>query len=135
MRAASGATPCTNANLPTTISRPAILAVPLDARTDLEITLFANLLALTGDDAVVGPFNVCSGEPRSVLDMATALCEAFETGRGARRRPEVVGGYRLGDVRHVFASPERAADVLGFRAVEPFAEGVAEFATAPLRAT
>jgi len=32
---------------PWTISRPAILAVPLDARTDLEITLFANLLALT----------------------------------------------------------------------------------------
>ena len=32
---------------PRTISRPAILAVPLDARTDLEITLFANLLALT----------------------------------------------------------------------------------------
>jgi multicomponent Na+:H+ antiporter subunit E len=32
---------------PQTLSKPAILAVPLDARTDLEITLFANLLALT----------------------------------------------------------------------------------------
>jgi dTDP-L-rhamnose 4-epimerase len=34
--------------------------------------------------------------------------------------PTVVGGGRLGDVRHVVASPARAADRLGFRASEPF---------------
>ena len=34
--------------------------------------------------------------------------------------PIVVGGGRLGDVRHVVASPARAAERLGFRAVEPF---------------
>jgi UDP-glucose 4-epimerase len=32
----------------------------------------------------------------------------------------VVGGARLGDVRHIVASPSRAAAVLGFQAVEPF---------------
>ena len=48
-------------------------------------------------------------------------------------RPEVVGGYRLGDVRHVFASPERAETTLGFRASVSFDEGMREFARAPLR--
>jgi dTDP-L-rhamnose 4-epimerase len=45
----------------------------------------------------------------------------------------VVGGYRLGDVRHVVASPRRASDVLGFRAAVEPAEGLRSFATAPLR--
>ena len=88
----------------------------------------ANVAALCADDSVRGPFNVCSGEPHTVLDMAMALCGAF--GAGA---PEVVGGYRLGDVRHVVASPDRAADLLDFRADVGFREGMAEFATAPLR--
>lgn len=87
----------------------------------------ANVLALT-TPGVSGPFNVCSGEPHTVLDMAAALCEAF----GADA-PEVVGGYRLGDVRHVVASSERAASRLGFRASIPFADGMREFASATLR--
>ncbi|MGE5225382.1 MAG: NAD-dependent epimerase/dehydratase family protein [Planctomycetaceae bacterium] len=88
----------------------------------------ANLLAI-GSDAR-GPFNVASGDRRTVLDMASALSDAF--GPGAPR-PEVVGGFRLGDVRHVVASPERATDALGFRAEVPFEHGIGEFATAPLR--
>ena len=52
--------------------------------------------------------------------------------RAARR--SVTGEYRLGDVRHVFASAERARTELGFAAREDFAAGMAEFARAPLRA-
>jgi dTDP-L-rhamnose 4-epimerase len=74
----------------------------------------ANVAALTADEAVVGALNVASGEPRTVLDLARAIC----TGTGLE--PAVVGGGRLGDVRHVVASPARAAARLGFRAVEPF---------------
>jgi dTDP-L-rhamnose 4-epimerase len=44
------------------------------------------------------------------------------------------GEYRLGDVRHIFASAQRAAQELGFQAREDFAEGMREFASAPLRA-
>jgi dTDP-L-rhamnose 4-epimerase len=47
--------------------------------------------------------------------------------------PVVTGQYRLGDVRHVVASPQRAAADLGFAAEVGFAEGVVEFASAPLR--
>jgi len=41
--------------------------------------------------------------------------------------------FRAGDVRHIVASPRRAADELGFTASVPFAVGMKEFATAPLR--
>ena len=54
------------------------------------------------------------------------------TGRGLA--PEVTGGYRLGDVRHVVASPERARAELGFtRRGRAPSEGLPAFATAPLR--
>jgi dTDP-L-rhamnose 4-epimerase len=92
----------------------------------------ANLAALVAPDQSLGSAvacNVASGTPRSVLDAAVAMASAVP---GAPA-PAVVGGYRLGDVRHVFASTERAADELGFRAAVGFAEGMAEFATAPLR--
>ena len=88
----------------------------------------ANLLALTNAEPAPGAFNVCSGSPRSILDMARALRPADGP------HPEVVGGYRLGDIRHVFASPRLAAEMLGFRAAVSFDGGMLEFQQAPLRA-
>lgn len=86
----------------------------------------ANVCALTAPAEVTGAFNVASGDPRTILDVARALtAESPE--------PEVVGGYRLGDVRHVFASPERARRELSFEAAVPFAAGMRDFTTAPLR--
>ena len=90
----------------------------------------ANVSALSGD-AVSGAFNVATGDPRSIGDMAHALADAF--GPDAPR-PVITGGYRLGDVRHVFASPDKAARELGFRAEVAFDQGMREFAHAPLRA-
>ena len=81
----------------------------------------ANVLALEADDPYDGPLNVASGTPRRILDVAHAI--AARSGLD----PEVVGGCRAGDVRHVVASPERAAAALGFRAVEPFRAGCRPF--------
>ncbi|MGI8412069.1 MAG: NAD-dependent epimerase/dehydratase family protein [Solirubrobacteraceae bacterium] len=92
----------------------------------------ANVLALLAGEAPVGAFNVASGRPRSVGEMADALVSASGP---AAPPPEITGEFRLGDVRHVFASAQRAERVLGFRAREDFAAGMAEFARAPLRAT
>lgn len=89
----------------------------------------ANVAVLTNDEPAHGPFNVCSGRPRTVLQMAEALRPA------GLPEPEVVGGHRLGDIRHVFASPARAQADLGFSAEVSFEEGMREFATAPLRET
>jgi dTDP-L-rhamnose 4-epimerase len=90
----------------------------------------ANLLALLADppDAGLRAYNVASGTPHTVGDMARVLSEAF-----GGPAPEVTGRYRLGDVRHVVASPARAASELGFRARVRFEDGMRAFATAPLR--
>jgi dTDP-L-rhamnose 4-epimerase len=89
----------------------------------------ANLAALLAPEPVPGAFNVASGTPRTVLDMAQALAMALP---GAPA-PVVTGQWRAGDVRHVVASPERAASILGFRAEEDFLAGMREFASAKLR--
>ncbi len=73
-------------------------------------------------------YNVASGEPHTVGEMAGTLAAAF-----GRIEPVVTGDFRLGDVRHIVASPAAAAGDLGFRAQTRFAEGLAEFAHAPLR--
>ncbi|HTU72045.1 MAG TPA: NAD-dependent epimerase/dehydratase family protein [Trebonia sp.] len=75
-------------------------------------------------------YNVASGTPHTVGEMATELAAAF----GGSLEPKVTGEYRLGDVRHIVASPQAAADELGFRAAIGFAAGMREFATAELRA-
>ena len=61
--------------------------------------------------------------------MADALADAF--GPDAPR-PIVTGSYRLGDVRHIVASPARAAERLGFVAETSFIDGMREFAMAPM---
>jgi dTDP-L-rhamnose 4-epimerase len=90
----------------------------------------ANLRALEAEppESSVRAYNVASGSPHTVGDMARALAEAF-----GGPDPVVTGEYRIGDVRHVVASPARAAAELGFRAQVSFADGMREFATAPLR--
>ena len=88
----------------------------------------ANRLALEAPERVAGVFNIASGTPRSVGALASELARA--TGGP---EPIVCGDFRLGDVRHVFASTDRAAAELGFRARIGFAEGITEFASARLR--
>jgi dTDP-L-rhamnose 4-epimerase len=90
----------------------------------------ANVLALTADPPVTGSLNVASGVTHTVLDLAQELTAAAGNGSPA---PEVVGGYRIGDVRHVFADPQRARTRLGFTPTVPFQRGVRELASAPLR--
>lgn len=102
----------------------------------------ANLAALelvaSGDAADYEAVNVCSGQPISIAEVAETLA------RGAAAAPDratapvvtapiVTGEYRLGDVRHIVASPERARSRLGFTAQVGPAEGLVEFADAPLR--
>ncbi|MEU8077849.1 NAD-dependent epimerase/dehydratase family protein [Catellatospora citrea] len=92
----------------------------------------ANVAALDSLDAAepgLRAYNVASGDPRTIADMAVTLAAAMDG-----PAPVVTGAYRAGDVRHVVACPRRARDELGFAARVPFAAGLAEFAHAPLRA-
>jgi dTDP-L-rhamnose 4-epimerase len=92
----------------------------------------ATVRALLVDRPVDGPVNVATGTPRTVFDLAMALRDGFG---GAAAPPQVTGEWRAGDVRHVFADPDRARRDLGFVAEVLFEEGVAEFARVPLRAS
>jgi dTDP-L-rhamnose 4-epimerase len=90
----------------------------------------ANRLALLGPEPVDGALNVASGEVRTVGELAAALHGAV----GSDAPPPVVTGrWRPGDVRHVTASPARAAEGLGFRAEVGFEAGMGELAVAELR--
>ncbi|MDT5257752.1 MAG: dTDP-L-rhamnose 4-epimerase [Mycobacterium sp.] len=86
-------------------------------------------LAATADRDGFTAVNVCSGRPISIIEVASALCDA----RDGSVSPVVTGQYRSGDVRHIVADPSRAAEVLGFRAAIDPRDGLREFAFAPLR--
>ena len=90
----------------------------------------ANVLALEAapPSGALEAVNVCSGDPHTVGELAVELARAH-----GGPMPEVVGGARPGDVRHVVADPAKAARVLGYHARTPFTQGVHAFATAPLR--
>jgi dTDP-L-rhamnose 4-epimerase len=82
--------------------------------------------SVPGGPGTLRAYNVGSGTPRTVGQLASALAAAY-----GGPRPVVTGEYRLGDVRHVAASSDRIWRELRWRAAVPFAEGVTEFATAP----
>jgi dTDP-L-rhamnose 4-epimerase len=90
----------------------------------------ANLAALDATATRTGwrAYNIASGRPATVGRMADELARA-----AGGPAPVVTGEFRLGDVRHIVASPSRAGHELGFRAAVSLADGVAEFACAPLR--
>lgn len=93
----------------------------------------ANLAALRAvagaEPGTCAAYNVASGHPVGILDVARLVAR----GAGLDIEPEVTGAYRLGDVRHIVASSERASVGLGFTAEVLPEVGLPEFATAPLR--
>ncbi|MGH3804658.1 MAG: NAD-dependent epimerase/dehydratase family protein [Pseudonocardiaceae bacterium] len=90
----------------------------------------ANALALTVPPPTgrCEPINICSGQPHTIGELATELAQAM-----SGPTPEIVGGTRPGDVRHVTADPTRATKLLGYQARVDFTEGITRFATDPLR--
>ena len=80
-------------------------------------------LALT-TDATGEVFNIGSGEPRSVLDVAHSIIGALN----ASCEPVVTGKYRIGDIRHCFADNDKARRLLKYEPSVKFDEGLVEFA-------
>jgi dTDP-L-rhamnose 4-epimerase len=87
----------------------------------------ANVAALR-DACAYGCYNIASGDPQTISEMAGALTASFDP----RRCPEVTGNFRLGDVRHVTGSPERANRELGWRPEIDFSDGMRSFARQPM---
>jgi len=89
----------------------------------------ANVAALSNKNAL-GCYNIASGECRTVGEMASVLTSVYDV----RLVPEITGDYRLGDVRHVTGSPDKAGRELGWLPEIGFEEGMRTFARQPLRA-
>ncbi len=85
----------------------------------------ATVLACERHASGVRAFNVGSGTPRTVGEMASALATSLQG-----PEPIVTGGYRLGDVRHITADLSRLKSELGWVPEIEFAVGMAELATA-----
>ena len=68
-------------------------------------------------------YNVGSGTPRTVGEMAAALARALNG-----PPPVVTGQYRLGDVRHITADSSRVRRELGWLPQVEFEDGMAELA-------
>lgn len=62
--------------------------------------------------------NVCSGVPTTLIQ----ACEAIARAMNKDCPPDVVGGYRPGDMRHCLGDPAKVKRVLG-RDVLPFSKG------------
>jgi dTDP-L-rhamnose 4-epimerase len=69
----------------------------------------------------VRSYNVGSGTPRTVGQMAEALAKALNG-----PKPVVTGRYRLGDVRHITADSSRLVRELGWSPSVSFEDGMAE---------
>jgi dTDP-L-rhamnose 4-epimerase len=84
----------------------------------------ATVLACEKHETGVRAYNVGSGSPRTVGDMARALAAAL---RGPE--PVVTGGYRLCDVRHITADSSRLRREFGWMPRADFEDGMTELAT------
>ena len=85
----------------------------------------ATVLAMERHLSGVRAFNVGSGTPHTIGEMAAALSTAV-----GGPAPEITGGYRLGDVRHITADSARARTELDWQPKVDFARGLGELAQA-----
>jgi dTDP-L-rhamnose 4-epimerase len=83
----------------------------------------ATVLACEKQEPGVLAFNVGSGTPRTVGEMAAALAEALKG-----PPPMVTGQFRLGDVRHITADSSRVRTKLGWLPKVDFRLGMSELA-------
>ena len=84
----------------------------------------ATVLALTAAKANGQAINIGIGDPISITEVATTLAKAL--GR-EDIEPEITHQYRAGDIRHCWADPTLAREILGFEPEYRFREkGVQE---------
>jgi dTDP-L-rhamnose 4-epimerase len=83
----------------------------------------ATVTALERPAVGVRAYNVGSGTPRTVGEMAAELARAT-----AGPAPVVTGGYRLGDVRHITADSSLLRAEFGWSPQVCFADGIAALA-------
>lgn len=79
----------------------------------------ANLLAMEKGDGV---YNVGTGKPISILEIASTLIKLY----GKKLKPEVRNQFRKGDIRHCFADVSKIRHELGWSPKTKFEDGMRE---------
>ena len=82
-------------------------------------------LALEVPEATGEVFNVGSGQPITILEVAAEIADVLGC---PDISPEIANQHRVGDIRHCFADISKAARVLGYEPRVSFREGVVELA-------
>jgi dTDP-L-rhamnose 4-epimerase len=82
----------------------------------------ATVLAMQSEKATGRAVNVGVGSPLTIMQVGQLLSKQL----GADRDPEVTGKFRVGDIRHCWADPARAKELLGFTAEIPLETGIME---------
>jgi len=90
----------------------------------------ATVRACEAHQTGVTAFNVGSGTPRTVGEVAKALSRSFDG-----PEPIITKHYRLGDVRHITADSSKLRNELGWRPQVDFDFGMAEFASSEITST
>ena len=81
----------------------------------------ANLIASTNPYAAGKVFNICTGVETRILDLLEVLYELLPNSA-----PPRFAAPRAGDIYRSVGSPQKAADVMGFRAQVSLADGLKE---------
>jgi len=81
----------------------------------------ANLLVMNKSAADYEIFNVGTGKPVSIVEIARTLSELYSR----NLKPEIVNKYRSGDIRHCYADISKL-EKLGFKPEVSFEEGMRE---------
>jgi len=83
-------------------------------------------LAIESPQAVDQVFNIGSGEPHTVLDIARGMAAVMGK---PHIEPEITGKYRVGDIRHCFADISLARQILGYEPQISLQTGMTQLAT------
>ena len=80
----------------------------------------ANILAMTKDQANYDFFNVGTGIPHSIADIAAGIIALYKK----EMRPEILNKFRAGDIRHCYADITKISAKLGFKPKVSFEQGM-----------
>jgi dTDP-L-rhamnose 4-epimerase len=102
---------------------PVIYEDGLQTRDFLDIRdiVQANMIALENKKADYEMFNVGSGKPTSVLQIAETFAKLY----GKKIKPEIKNKFRAGDIRHCFADITKIKK-LGYKPTVAFERGMAD---------
>jgi dTDP-L-rhamnose 4-epimerase len=88
---------------------------------DIRDVVRANLLAIEKKEADYEMFNVGTGKPTTILDIARLLIKLY----GKKLEPKIMNKYRIGDIRHCYADISKIRK-LGFEPEIDLEQGMRE---------